>query len=219
VTALLAALALGDALELRLAPGAVHSYSLTRTYASEDGEETTKWIEQLEYVLGEDDPAQATLRRRTLEITLDGTALPSKAPQWTVGTLRIASDGTVMRRETQSEDGPVLARHLRPLEVRLRGSQAMPGATWTVREGALPEGWLGPATWTYTVLEAGDATVRLSAKFAEEGDSTAIRGEGEVVLDRKSGWPVRQSFVVRPVVQPLDEEGVPCTLRLDMALR
>jgi hypothetical protein len=208
--------ALPQELELHLAGGAVHRYRLERVYASEDGTETTKFGEDWEVELDKEDPHRATFRRRLTALVVDGRPLPVKPGDWTVSSARIGDDGTVSSRVWDTEDGLAFARHMRPTEIRLRGGALEVGTVWQVREGAAPEGVLAPASWRFQVASASEATVRVEASFAEEGDSTAVRAQGWYELDPATRWPVRTEFLVRPVTSPLDEEGVPCTLRVTL---
>lgn len=206
-------------MELALTPSARHEYRLERAYASEDGAETTVIVEDWVVELAKDDPHRATFRRRLVAVEVDGRALPRPSGEWTVSSARIDYDGTVSSRAWLSEDGLVFARHFRPLEVRLSGGSPSPGAEWKVREGAQPDGTLPAATWTYRVAGTAAGRITLEASFAEEGDGGAPHGEGTIVLDAKSHWPVSAELWLRPVSQPLDEEAVPCTLRLKLARR
>lgn len=211
-----AAAALATGWELRLDAGAVHRYRLERSYASEDGSETTVFGEDWEVELDKDDPHRATYRRRLTTLTVDGGALPVSQAGWTVSSARIGTDGTISSRSWSAEDGLVFARHCRPAEIRLRGGQGEVGLEWTVREGVAPEGGLPAAVWRLRVESVTKQAVRVEASFAEEGDSSAVRAEGWYELDPATLWPSRAEFLVRPVTVPLDEEGVPCTLRLTL---
>lgn len=215
----LAAALLAPPIEITLQPGAVHSYRLTRLYVTLDGTETTEFRESVMYVLGKQDPAMVTMRRRLDALVVDGNNIPFPGERgWTETSFGVGSDGTVWDRKTTAEEAPTLLRQLRPLELRLRGSESAPGSRWKVREGADPDGAMAPAVWEYTVESATPRAVVLSLTFAEDGGDP-LSGTGTVHLDPRTGWPVRQEVTIQPTVQPGDEERLPCALKLTLVRR
>lgn len=220
MTLAVAVLALAaPSLQLELRPGAVHRYSLVRHYATLDGSETTEYREAVEYVVGKDDPTSVVMRRRLERLVLDGKTIPSTGESgWTETKFGLGADGTVWNRETAAEEAPTLLRQLRPLELRLRGGEATEGATWSVREGADPAGAMVPAEWSYVVESVSGDTVTARLRFTElEGDP--IKATGEVKIHAGTGWPILQTLIVEPTIQPGDEERLPCILKITLARR
>ncbi|MGE3127458.1 MAG: hypothetical protein AB7F50_04030 [Fimbriimonadaceae bacterium] len=220
MTPLVLAIALlAPPIELTLRPGAVHSYRLTRLYVTLDGTETTEFRESVMYLVGKEDPGVVTMRRRLDTLVVDGDKIALQGERgWTETSFGVGSDGTVWDRKTTAEEAPTLLRQLRPLELRLRGSESAPGSHWTVREGEDPNGAMTPAIWQYTVESATPRAVALKLAFAEDGGDP-ISGTGTVHLDPRTGWPVRQEITIQPTIQPGDEERLPCALKLTLVRR
>ncbi len=220
ISVLFASLVFAPPTEFRFRAGDLHTYELRTIYLNAVDDETTEWVERVEYLVKSVTPGRlATLevRRLPLKYIVDGQSIALRPkPTTTIRTEERNPVGQVRNRMATPHDPFLHARQGRILDFRYPGKPLVKGLTWVTRMPSLDRNLVPEAVWEWQVNQVSAESVGLEFTFREMKTETAMKGKGTMLIDPKTGWPSAARASIENAKIPGDELARSVTLRLSL---